>query len=105
MRGVDRKTPLGAADRQQLSTPAWRHEVLERGPRPVLVDADDGATLDELREAVEILESVAPVWTRIFGAAHPETRRVKLALAAAREILARALASAAPAAGSAEEKS
>ena len=66
---------------------------------------DDAATLDDFREAVEILESVAPLRIRIFGEAHPETPRVKHALATAREKLARALASAATAAGSAEEKS
>ena len=60
---------------------------------------DPGATLDELREAVEILESVAPLRIRIFGEAHPETPMVQRALAAARERLARAWA------GSAEEKS
>ena len=64
-----------------------------------------GATLDDLREAVETLESVAPVLTRVFGDAHPETPKVKHALEDAREALARALASAPPAAGSAEEKS
>ena len=62
---------------------------------------DPRATLDDLREAVEILESVAPVWTRIYGEAHPETPKVQGALKQARE----ALASAPPAAGSAEEKS
>ena len=66
---------------------------------------DPGATLDDVRKGVEILESVAPLRTRIFGEAHPETPRVKHALATAREKLARVLASAAPAAGSAEEKS
>jgi hypothetical protein len=66
---------------------------------------DPGATLDELREAVEILESVAPLRIRIFGEAHPETPMVQRALAAARERLALALTSGAPAAGSAEEKS
>ena len=66
---------------------------------------DDAATLDDFREAVEILESVAPLRIRIFGEAHPETPRVKHALATAREKLAHALASAATAAGSAEEKS
>ena len=65
--------------------------------------SDDGATLDDKCEAVEILESVAPLWTRIFGEAHPETPCVQRALATAREILARA--SAPPAAGGAEEKS
>ena len=66
---------------------------------------DDAATLDDLREAVEILESVAPLRIRIFGEAHPETPMVQRALAAARERLALALTSGAPAAGSAEEKS
>ena len=72
---------------------------------PRCVNLDDAATLDDFREAVEILESVAPLRTRIFGEAHPETPRVKHALATAREKLAHALASAATAAGSAEEKS
>ena len=66
---------------------------------------DTGATLDDVRKGVEILESVAPLRTRIFGEAHPETPRVKHALATAREKLARALAAAPPAAGSAEEES
>ena len=39
-------------------------------------------------EAVERLESVAPVWKRIFGKAHPETPRVQNALEDAREALA-----------------
>ena len=49
---------------------------------------NDSATLDDLREAVETLESVAPVWTRIFGEAHPETPSVQRALEDAREALA-----------------
>ena len=49
---------------------------------------DPDATLDDLREAVETLESVAPVWKRIFGLAHPETPNVQNALEAAREALA-----------------
>ena len=48
----------------------------------------DAATLDDLREAVETLESAAPLWTRIFGEAHPETPKVQEALASAREALA-----------------
>jgi len=61
----------------------------------------------DIRKAVETLESVARSWKRVFGEAHPETPMVQDALATARETLARALvlASAAPAAGSAEEKS
>ena len=49
---------------------------------------DDGATLDDLREAVEMLESVARVWTRVFGEAHPETPMIRAALEDAREVLA-----------------
>ena len=49
---------------------------------------DDGATLDDLREAVETLESVARVWTRVFGKAHPETPRLQGCLEDAREALA-----------------
>ena len=56
---------------------------------------NDGATLDDLREAVETLESVAPVWTRIFGEAHPDTPMVQGALANARKKLAAATPAAA----------
>ena len=49
---------------------------------------NDGATLDDLREGVETLEAVAPLWTRIFGPAHPETAKVQGALEDAREALA-----------------
>ena len=49
---------------------------------------DDCATLDDLREAVETLESVASLQTRILGEAHPETPRVQAALKEAREALA-----------------
>jgi len=49
---------------------------------------DPDATLDDLREAVTTLESVAPLWTRIFGEAHPETPKVQGALEDVREALA-----------------
>ena len=49
---------------------------------------DDAATLDDFREAVEILESVAPLRIRIFGEAHPETPRVQESLKQARAALA-----------------
>ena len=48
---------------------------------------DDGATLDDVREAVETLESVAKSWTRVFGKSHPETSRIQIALATARAAL------------------
>ena len=53
---------------------------------------DAGATLDDRREAVATLESVAHAWKRIFGPAHPETQRVQGALKDARETLAERLA-------------
>ena len=49
---------------------------------------DQAATLDDLRESVATLEDVAPLWTRIFGEAHPETPNIKNALREARKTLA-----------------
>ena len=46
------------------------------------------ATLDDLREAVETLESVALLWRRVFGPAHPDTPQVQGALKDAHEALA-----------------
>ena len=52
--------------------------------------ADSGATLDDLREAVELLEDTARTARRIFGTSHPivsgiegdlEEARARLALA------------------------
>ena len=54
---------------------------------------DNGATLDDLREAVETLEYVAKSWKRIFGKSHPETPKVQGALEIAREKLTHAAAS------------
>ena len=49
---------------------------------------DDDATLDDLRESVETLGSVAPLWTRVFGLSHPDTPNVQRALEDARKALA-----------------
>ena len=49
---------------------------------------DDGATLDDLRESVETLESVAKSWKQVFGQSHPETPKVQSALKHARKALA-----------------
>ena len=60
---------------------------------------DNCATLDDLRESVETLGSVAPLWTRVFGPSHPDTPCVQRALEEARKALAaRAAASSAGAA-------
>ena len=56
---------------------------------------DASATLGDLRESVEILESVANSWKRIFGQAHPDTPKVQGALKEAREALAERLAASA----------
>ena len=53
---------------------------------------DEGASLDDRREAVATLESVAHSWKRIFGPAHPETPKAQEALKYAREALATSLA-------------
>ena len=57
---------------------------------------DASATLDDLRESVETLESVANSWKRIFGQAHPETPKAQGALkrGARGALAARAAASA-----------
>ena len=59
----------------------------------VALSRDNGATLDDLREAVTTLESVANSWKQVFGQAHPETPMVQGALEMARKTLARAAAS------------
>ena len=59
---------------------------------------DAAATLDDVRKGVEILESVAPLWKRIFGEAHPETSKVQGALKVARKALATRTAASAGAA-------
>jgi hypothetical protein len=55
---------------------------------------DAGATLDDLREAVTTLESVATSWKQVFGQAHPETPKVQGTLEMARKKLADARAAA-----------
>ena len=38
--------------------------------------SDDGATLDDLREAVTMLEDAERIARRVFGAAYPLTRAI-----------------------------
>ena len=58
--------------------------------RAIYLDAS--ATLNDLHESVETLESVARVWIRVFGEAHPETPKAQDALKIARGALAERLA-------------
>jgi len=52
-----------------------------------LLYKDDGATLDDLHEAVAALEEIAPTARRVFGGAHPTTIWVEAALENARAAL------------------
>ncbi len=70
---------LGECDRLTLKM-RWTYAMALYG--------DDCATLDDLREAVETLESVVRVWTRVLGKAHPETPALQSTLAAAHKALA-----------------
>ena len=45
----------------------------------------DGATLDDLREAVTTLEDTDRIARRVLGAAHPTAARIEQALRAARQ--------------------
>jgi hypothetical protein len=49
--------------------------------------ASADATIDDLVEAVETLESVAKSWKRVMGERHPETVKVLNASKSAREKL------------------
>jgi len=48
---------------------------------------DDGATLDDLHEAVSTLEEIEPIARRVLGSAHPTTTGINRALRASRGVL------------------
>ena len=48
---------------------------------------DDGATVDDLREAVTTLEEIEPIARRVFGGAHPMTRGIEGNLQVVRDAL------------------
>jgi len=48
---------------------------------------NDGATLDNLREAVTTLEDVERTARRVFGGAHPTVQQIEVALRDARAAL------------------
>ena len=48
---------------------------------------DNGATLDDLREAVTLLEDLEPTARRVLGGAHPLTKGIENELRAARAAL------------------
>ena len=48
---------------------------------------DEGATVNDLREAVTTLEDTAPTARRVFGSAHPDVVGIETALRKARAVL------------------
>ncbi len=48
---------------------------------------DEGATLDDLREALNTLEEIEPTARRVFGGAHPTTMQMVQDLQKVRAIL------------------
>ena len=48
---------------------------------------DDGATLNDIREAVSTLEEIEPIARRVLGSAHPTTTGINRALRASRGVL------------------
>ena len=48
---------------------------------------DDGATLDDLREAVTTLEEIERTARRVLGGTHPTTESIELTLRNARTVL------------------
>ena len=58
------------------------------------LSSGSGNTLDDLSEAVTMLEETARLWMRVFGTAHPDTPKVQGALDVPRMKLAAARAAA-----------
>ena len=52
---------------------------------------DDGATLDDLREAVTTFEETERTARRVFGGAHPLTEQLQVDLGNARDVVAECL--------------
>ena len=60
----------------------------DRPPYAEALSRDGDATLDNLREAVTMLEDLERIARRVYGGAHPFTGRIELPLRAARAALA-----------------
>ena len=54
---------------------------------PMVLHKGDGATLDDLREAVNTLEEIERTTRRVLGAAHPHAKRFEQSLLNARAAL------------------
>jgi hypothetical protein len=71
----------GASVRDRLSTPLLKHINAEA------LYNDDGATLDDLREAVTTLEDATRIARRVLGGAHPTAVAIEANLQKARAAL------------------
>ena len=58
-----------------------------RGYYAEVLYMDDGATLDDLREAVTTLEDAVQIARRVFGSTHPLTLDAGVTLRDAQEVL------------------
>ena len=78
----------GTAGFAHMSCLAEQAKILVAEGEENNLDLNDGATLDNLREAVSTLEDTERTARRVLGSAHPTTERIERALRNAREILA-----------------
>ncbi len=65
-------------------------DMVTLGMRQIYAEAlyaDEGATLDDMREAVTMLDDIARTARRVFGGSHPVTAGIDVALRNARAVL------------------
>ena len=96
LRGLQRRLSMRSAHREtQIAQEAVREPGVRR--HALVVDAADlrralcedrGATPDDYRETVAMLEDTAPTARRVLGGAHPTTSNVEKTLREARDALA-----------------
>ena len=63
------------------------HVIRMRSAYAAALYQSDGATLNDIREAVATLEEIGPTARRFLGGAHPETAMIEQSLRAARATL------------------
>ena len=82
-------TSVGGCSRSPAAGACSRHSGRKSGTtgRPETLYKNDGATLDDLREAVETLEDTERIARRVLGGAHPITAGIENQLRYARAAL------------------
>ena len=66
---------------------SWRHASSNPSSRCARFIEDPAATLDDLREAVTMLEDAERISRRVFGGAHPTTSGIEQRLRNAQAVL------------------